>query len=178
MMKEAKTGGAFVWHQDYGYWYQNGCLYPEMATAFIPVDRCTRDNGCLQVLSGSHKMGRIDHRLTGDQAGADLQRLEDVKQVCPLVFVELEPGDALFFHCNLLHSSTRNDSDERRWAFLVAYNKRMNSPLREHHHPLYHPLRIIQNSAILQCNLVDSTEEKWFANPDKDNSAQSLEKNA
>ena len=39
MMKEAKTGGGFVWHQDYGYWYQNGCLFPEMATVFIPVDR-------------------------------------------------------------------------------------------------------------------------------------------
>ena len=28
MLKEPEVGGAWVWHQDYGYWYQNGCLYP------------------------------------------------------------------------------------------------------------------------------------------------------
>ena len=48
-MKEALTGGSFVWHQDYGYWYQNGCLFPDMGTAFIAIDRCDEDNGCLQV---------------------------------------------------------------------------------------------------------------------------------
>ena len=31
------------------YWYNNGCLYPDMATVFIPVDKCTKSNGCLQV---------------------------------------------------------------------------------------------------------------------------------
>ena len=49
MMKEAFTGGSFVWHQDYGYWYMNGCLYPDMGTAFIAIDRCDEENGCLQV---------------------------------------------------------------------------------------------------------------------------------
>ena len=28
IMKDAKVGGAWAWHQDYGYWYQNGVLYP------------------------------------------------------------------------------------------------------------------------------------------------------
>jgi len=39
MMKEAKTGGSFVWHQDYGYWYHNGCLRPEMGSIFIAIDK-------------------------------------------------------------------------------------------------------------------------------------------
>merc|ERR1719273_1340189 len=104
MMKEAHTGGSHVWHQDYGYWYQNGCLFPEMGSVFIPVDRCTKNNSCLQVLKGSHKMGRINHNLSGEQAGADLERLKLAKEKFQLVYVEMEPGDALFFHCNLLHS--------------------------------------------------------------------------
>ena len=28
ILKDAKVGGAWAWHQDYGYWYQNGVLYP------------------------------------------------------------------------------------------------------------------------------------------------------
>jgi ectoine hydroxylase len=31
MVKEPRVGGAWEWHQDYGYWYNNGCLYPDMA---------------------------------------------------------------------------------------------------------------------------------------------------
>ena len=55
MMKEARTGGQHVWHQDYGYWYENGCLYPDMGSVFIALDPCTTENGCLQVLSVSVK---------------------------------------------------------------------------------------------------------------------------
>lgn len=165
MMKEARTGGKFVWHQDYGYWYNNGCLYPDMATVFIPVDKCTKSNGCLQVLKGSHKMGRVNHLTIGDQAGMDPERLEHAQTALPLVHVEMEPGDALFFHCNLMHCSSRNDSQDRRWAFLVAYNKRKNNPVKVHHCPLYHPLRMLPNSALSECNVYNSTEEKWFMRP-------------
>ena len=104
MMKDAKTGGRHLWHQDYGYWYQNGCLFPEMGSIFIPVDKCRKENACLQVLKGSHKMGRISHVLAGDQAGADKERLELAFKKFEKVHVEMNPGDVLYFHCNLLHS--------------------------------------------------------------------------
>ncbi|MBD0327920.1 MAG: phytanoyl-CoA dioxygenase family protein, partial [Pyrinomonadaceae bacterium] len=49
-MKQPFEGGAWEWHQDYGYWYSNGCLFPDMASCFIAVDPNTMENGCLQVL--------------------------------------------------------------------------------------------------------------------------------
>ena len=75
-IKRPRTGGAWSWHQDYGYWYQNGCLFPDMASAFIAIDPNTKANGCLQVLRGSHKMGRIEHGRFGDQTGADPDRVD------------------------------------------------------------------------------------------------------
>ena len=54
IMKEARTGGAWAWHQDYGYWYDNGVLFPNLCSVFVAVDPATRANGCLQVLRGSH----------------------------------------------------------------------------------------------------------------------------
>src|SRR6185436_4083363 len=69
-MKEPFEGGAWEWHQDYGYWYNNGCLFPDMGSCMIAVDPATKENGCLQVLRGSHRMGRIDHGKAGDQTGA------------------------------------------------------------------------------------------------------------
>ena len=59
IMKEARVGGAWTWHQDYGYWYGNAVLYPDLVSVFIAVDRATRENGCLQVLEGSHRCGRV-----------------------------------------------------------------------------------------------------------------------
>ena len=49
-------------------------------------------------------MGRVDHVLTGDQAGIEPERLEQAKKALELVHVEMDPGDALFFHCNLMHA--------------------------------------------------------------------------
>ena len=38
--KDAYEGGAWEWHQDYGYWYANGCLFPLMASVMIAFDYC------------------------------------------------------------------------------------------------------------------------------------------
>ena len=42
--------------------------------------------------------------LSGEQAGADADFLEAALSRFSLEYVEMEPGDVLFFHCNLLHS--------------------------------------------------------------------------
>src|SRR5580698_9051787 len=112
IMKDAKVGGAWAWHQDYGYWYQNGVLTPNLCSVSIAVDAATRENGCMQVLKGSHQMGRVDHVLSGDQAGADMERVREAMKRYPLVYCVMKPGDALFFHANLLHASARNESDK------------------------------------------------------------------
>src|SRR5580704_16357607 len=98
IMKDAKVGGAWAWHQDYGYWYQNGVLYPLLTSVSIAVDAATKENGCMQVLKATQTMGRVDHILSGDQAGADMERVNEAMKRLELVHVEMEPGDGIFFH--------------------------------------------------------------------------------
>src|SRR4051812_19732226 len=128
MQKEPKVGGAWEWHQDYGYWYGDKCLFPDLASCMVAVTRASRENGCLQVLRGSNLMGRIDHGRVGGQAGADPERINACLQRFELVHGELEPGDALFFHGNTLHSSAPNTSDHPRWSFITCYNAMSNVP--------------------------------------------------
>lgn len=152
--KEPREGGAWEWHQDYGYWYNNGCLFPHMASAMIALDRCTKSNGCLQVLKGSHQLGRIDHGLLdGDQVGADLRRVAEAEKHLDLVYCEMEPGDVLFFHCNTLHRSDQNHSDDRRWTLICCYNAVRNDPYLEHHHPRYTPFHKVADSEIKAAGL-------------------------
>jgi ectoine hydroxylase-related dioxygenase (phytanoyl-CoA dioxygenase family) len=137
MMKEPYVGGAWEWHQDYGYWYNNGCLFPYMGSCMIAVDRATRENGCLQVLRGSHHMGRLNHGRIGEQTGADPEHVAAALERLELVYAEMEPGDALFFHCNLLHRSDQNHSPHPRWVLICCYNAARNNPYKESGHPRY-----------------------------------------
>jgi ectoine hydroxylase-related dioxygenase (phytanoyl-CoA dioxygenase family) len=152
MLKEPLVGGAWEWHQDYGYWYKNNaCLFPDMASCMIAVDRATKENGCLQVIKSSHRMGRIEHGVTGEQTGADMERVEAALQRLQLVYCELEPGDALFFHSNLLHRSDQNRSANSRWSLICCYNTKHNDPYKPAPaggHPNYHFLERWPDSKI------------------------------
>jgi hypothetical protein len=177
IMKDPRVGGAWTWHQDYGYWYHNGVLQPLLTSVFIAVDPCTRQNGCLQVLRGSHHCGRLDHLLTGDQAGADRERVEHLVPRLPLDHVEMEPGDALFFHCNLLHRSDQNHTDQPRWAMICCYNAARNDPYKESHHPRYTPLAVVPDAAIKAVGIKrfadDASDVAWLEDA-KDVSARGL----
>ena len=132
MVKEPRVGGAWEWHQDYGYWYlQQACLWPDMGSCMIAVDRATKENGCLQVIRGSHRCGRVDHGIVGQQTGADLERVEAILQRLDLVYVAMEPGDSLFFHANLLHRSAPNESDQPRWTLICCYNTKHNDKFKD-----------------------------------------------
>jgi ectoine hydroxylase len=179
IMKDAKVGGAWAWHQDYGYWYQNGVLFPLLTSAFIAVDPATRENGCLQVIERSHELGRIEHVLTGEQAGADQERVREVLKVLPLVYVEMEPGDVLFFHANLLHRSDQNRSENPRWSMICCYNAARNNPYKESHHPRYTPLQKVPDSAIREAGLkrfANSNSDVSWLDGSKDQSARTLAK--
>ncbi len=173
--KQPRVGGAWEWHQDYGYWYKNGCLFPDMLSVFIAVDPCTKENGCMQVLRGSHLMGRIEHGFAGEQTGADLERVEQAKKRMELVYCEMAPGTALFFHGNTLHTSEANLSDKPRWGLICCYNTKHNDPYKEHHHPRYTPLSKVPDSAIKAIGAKPTEAAQKFLKQDEDDTTRRLE---
>jgi ectoine hydroxylase-related dioxygenase (phytanoyl-CoA dioxygenase family) len=177
ILKDAKVGGAWAWHQDYGYWYHFGCMYPLMASASIAVDPATKENGCLQLIKGSHKMGRIDHALTGEQAGADMERVNAALDRMELVYCEMDPGDVVFFDGNVLHRSDQNKSDNPRWSMVVAFNAARNDPYKEGQHPGYTPLSKVGADAIMKAGMVgfEEGDDTDFLSPDTDQTAKELE---
>ncbi len=167
-MKAPATGGAWNWHQDYGYWYQNGCLFPDMASVMIAIDEATIENGCLQVLAGSHLMGRLEHGIHGGQTSADPERVSEAIKSLALVQCKMAPGDALFFHCNLLHYSAQNKSAKSRTMLLCCYNAARNNPYKEHHHPRYTPLHKLPDSAVKALGLSQAGTARVFMHRDED----------
>lgn len=154
MQKEPKVGGAWEWHQDYGYWYKNGFLYPEaMVSVMLALTEATEENGCLQVLKGSHKMQRFEHNFAGEQQGADLDFVNNAEKVSELVYVALKPGDVVFFHSNLLHRSAANTSDQSRWSIISAYNLSYNVPFREKNLSCIEPIKTVPDNSLLESGI-------------------------
>ena len=174
-MKRPGAGGTWVWHQDFGYWYANGCLLPDMLTVAIPLNPMSEANGCLHVLAGSHRMGRIEHGRVGAQTGADPARVSQAERRFTNVAFEGQPGDVMFFHSNTLHTSAPNHSATPRNLLLVAFNTRENDPYLEHHHPRYTPIDVLPDRAILDRAGYRSGESRRFHDPADDHSAESFE---
>ncbi len=154
MQKEPKVGGAWEWHQDYGYWYKNQFMFPDqLISVMVALTKANKENGCLQVIKGSHKLGRVNHGFAGEQVGADMTMVNNALQTMEHVYVELEPGDALFFHSNILHRSEANLSDYPRWSIISCYCSQSNLAYNETSTSWKIPVSTVPDIAI----------EKWEA---------------
>nr|WP_293844055.1 phytanoyl-CoA dioxygenase family protein [uncultured Arsenicibacter sp.] len=161
MQKEPRVGGAWEWHQDYGYWYKNEFLFPnQMMSVMIAITDANRENGCLQVIPGTHNMGRVEHGFAGEQVGASQRYVDLALQTTPLVYVELKAGDALFFHSNILHRSEANLSDRPRWSLISCYNRQSNPGYNEvaSAGACITPIEVVPDDALLSREATGLTE--------------------
>lgn len=169
MQKEPKVGGAWEWHQDYGYWYKNEFLFPDqMISIMIAITDAYKENGCLQVIKGSHKMGRVEHGFSGEQVGASNRYVKLILKTNELVYVEIKAGDALFFHPNLLHRSEANNSDQPRWSLISVYNRSANIPYNEPSQSSTRPLSAVPDEALLEWETEDISDDANFLEKEKD----------
>ena len=169
MQKEPKVGGAWEWHQDYGYWYKNEFLLPDqMMSVMVAITDANKNNGCLQVIKGSHKMGRIEHGFSGEQVGASQHYVDLALKTMELVYVEIKSGDALFFHSNLLHRSEANLSNAPRWSLISVYNRSANIPYNEPSQSATIPLETVPDEALMTWETEGIAAEANFLEKERD----------
>ena len=111
MLKDPQTGG-WQWHQDYGYHYKE-FFYPDFVSLMLALDPCTRENGCLRVLRGSHRLGRLEHQSSGSQLIANPERVGWADREMEEVHCEMTPGSVLYFHGNLYTPHTPTTAPNR-----------------------------------------------------------------
>jgi phytanoyl-CoA hydroxylase len=125
LMKAARDGTITPWHQDYSYWITDDNR-PLMLNCMLQIDDSTLENGCLQMVPGSHKRGLMEHEREGKVFGRFLpgyfQPREDALPV------PMRAGSAIFFGPLVIHGSDANRSDTDRRAVTIAYNVTGNNP--------------------------------------------------
>lgn len=119
LIKPPRVGGAKPWHQDAGYFRVRD---PSLVVGvWIALDPALRENGCMQVIPGSHAEGPAPHQPAEDVNLCEIR--PDHVRLADRVYVEMAPGDALIFHPLLHHYTAPNDSDLRRRALQFHFNQ-------------------------------------------------------
>jgi ectoine hydroxylase-related dioxygenase (phytanoyl-CoA dioxygenase family) len=90
----------------------------------IAIDSMTIDNGCLRVIPGSHKLGRLEHEdivwnNMGHKKRAKHSEVKKAFEEFGIVNCEMKPGDMLFFNHYLLHGSSSNISPLERKVVIM-----------------------------------------------------------
>ena len=150
LQKKPRIGGAWEWHQDYGYWYKNQFMFPnQLISIMVALSPANKENGCIQFIKGSHKLGRLNHGFKGEQVGADMEMVDNALKTMEIVYSELNAGDALIFHSNILHRSAANLSENPRWSIISCYCSQSNLAYNESSSTWKEPIKVVPNNAIL-----------------------------
>ena len=98
----------------------------DTVTIGVAIDRATKDNGCLRVVPGSHKLGYLG--LSDNGSGSIMKGLTLEDELvgvgidpASIVDVELEPGDAVMWGLLTVHGSLPNESNNDRAFALSSY---------------------------------------------------------
>ena len=95
-------------------------------TAGLAIDPATRDNGCLQVVKGSHKLGYLGLSDEGHgQIMLGATATDELRAVgldpADIVWLEQDPGDIALWGLMTVHGSLANTSDRDRAFALSSY---------------------------------------------------------
>jgi len=151
VMKSQSAGAAYAWHQDYAV------LWPEadghlIGGFWIPIVDATLENGCLEVIPGSHKLGPLPHRKVSE--------VETVPEAVPKVAptpVPVKAGDAILLRNYILHRARVNSSNGIRWSLDLRYQHPYTPTGRP-----YYPSFLVRSK--MKPEAVQNDFEQWSRN--------------
>jgi phytanoyl-CoA hydroxylase len=130
-------GTEVLWHQDGGYTVNQSTADPadvqdlRMVNAWTPLVPARVENGCMQFVPGTHRLGMVQH----------VQR-EFYLEIAPGVLaphrasaidIELDPGDVVLFHNLLFHCGLPNHAKTIRWSLDWRYQDATQPTQRPQH---------------------------------------------
>lgn len=88
--------------------------------AWMPLYDATKKNGCIKAIPGTHKDGFRDfHLVEGETHDKRLDETEYNEE--DVEYFEMEAGDVLIFHHQLIHGSDQVTADNPRHAHRAVY---------------------------------------------------------
>lgn len=124
MTKQPRYGSLTHWHRDFRYW---SFERDNLVSIWVALGEETIDNGALWLVPGSHRM-KFESDQFDDAKFFRSDRPDNAEIIRSAQVQRLSPGDAVFFHCNTLHSANRNVTDAVKFSLVFTYHGAGNSP--------------------------------------------------
>jgi len=121
--------GEIPWHQDAGY-FDPASYKSLLPVTWIPLLDVTEDNGCLQIVEGGHKTGRVSDHLNCYRdtwhVMLDEDKLEqtlDVDLQKDVKTLPIKKGSLIVFNNLVPHRSVANNSQHIRWSLDLRFQR-------------------------------------------------------
>lgn len=118
--KDPYTGRATPWHEDSAYWKGKLVSYERIVTVWLAIDRSTKENGCMQVIPGTHRNGFSEYEAverSKNTFDTQIKRVDESKAV----YFELEKGECSLHDSRIIHGAAPNASPYRRCGYTMRY---------------------------------------------------------
>jgi phytanoyl-CoA hydroxylase len=123
MTKHPRYGSLTGWHRDIRYW---SFEREDLVSVWLALGEEVIDNGALWFVPGSHRMALQGDRF--DEAKfLRADRADNAEIIRGAESPRLAAGDAVFFHCNTLHSAGKNLSAQVKFSLVFSYHGRSNA---------------------------------------------------
>jgi ectoine hydroxylase-related dioxygenase (phytanoyl-CoA dioxygenase family) len=115
-----KGVGVFPWHQDYAFYPHTNT---DLLSVMVMLDDATPENGCMQMVKGSHKLGILDHAKDGRFVAECQESHYWLEPANPSNVVDVTPrtGGISIHHALTLHGSDANKSGNPRRGIVFSY---------------------------------------------------------
>ncbi len=119
-IKEAGTDAIVVWHQDDDYFRLSPA---EQVTAWVALSDASERAGCMRMVPGSFREGRIPHdkRPSPDHVIRAGKGIFDRYRDSDGTPVPVGAGEMSLHHTHTVHSSGPNRADDRRIGVGISY---------------------------------------------------------
>lgn len=125
MTKQPQYSSQTDWHQDIRYWsFQR----PDLISVWLALGDETVENGCLQLIPGTHRLPVFRERLD-DALFLRPDLPENAELIAQKISAPLAAGDVLFFHCRTFHAAGRNETGQPKFSAVFTFRPHDNAPV-------------------------------------------------
>ena len=99
--------------------------WKKLFRVYIPLDKQTKENGCLEIYKKSHEIESLDYddmidSNFGHKRRVNADGMKLVHDSCEHLYCEMEAGDMLIFNDKIVHGSTSNKTSKDRKSIVLG----------------------------------------------------------
>ncbi|WP_231891251.1 phytanoyl-CoA dioxygenase family protein [Paenibacillus swuensis] len=118
--KDPFVGRKTPWHEDSSYWKGRVSNFDNIITVWLAIDDSNKENGCMQVIPGSHANGFSDYESVDGEKILFNTQFKDV-DVSKAVHFELKRGECSLHDSRIIHGADANTSPNRLCGYTMPY---------------------------------------------------------